>query len=123
MVVPDRSLPLLCEGLEHRSEPLSRQQPGDGLARPIARFGRRKNSAAADRQGTAAMVDGKNITAEIARYAAALRYDDLPPPLVELVKQIVLDTLGVSAGASGLALEARILADYVREAGGRPDST
>jgi 2-methylcitrate dehydratase PrpD len=35
----------------------------------------------------------------------------------------VLDTLGVAIGASGLAPEAQTLADYVREFGGKPDSS
>lgn len=63
------------------------------------------------------------VTRKLARHAAALRYDALPPALVEMIKQCVLDTLGVSMGASTLAPEARILADYVREQGGRPEAT
>src|SRR6476661_1195537 len=43
--------------------------------------------------------------------------------LVELTEQIILDTLGVAVGASGLAPEARILADYVEALGGRPESS
>jgi 2-methylcitrate dehydratase PrpD len=63
------------------------------------------------------------VTRRLARHAATLRYEALPPALVELTKQCVLDTLGVSIGASTLAPEAAILADYVREQGGRPEAT
>ena len=66
---------------------------------------------------------GKGITLQLARHAASLRYEALPPALVELTKECVLDTLGVSIGASTLAPEAGILADYVREQGGRPEAT
>jgi 2-methylcitrate dehydratase PrpD len=62
-------------------------------------------------------------TAQFARYVAGLRYEDLPQPLVHLIKQCVLDTLGVSIAASTLAPEARTLRDYVDEAGGRGVAT
>jgi len=65
----------------------------------------------------------KGVTRKLARHAASLRYEALPPALVELTKQCVLDTLGVSIGASTLAPEAAILADYAREQGGRPEAT
>src|SRR3954451_8258908 len=42
---------------------------------------------------------GINVTRHISECAAALTYDALPPELVELTKQIVLDTLGVAEGA------------------------
>ena len=63
------------------------------------------------------------ITRKLARHAATLRYDALPSPLVEMIKQCVLDTFGVSMGASTLAPEARILADYVRDQGGKVEAT
>lgn len=68
-------------------------------------------------------VTGQNATRNLARYAASLKYEALPPALVELMKQCVLDTLGVSIGASGMAPEGRIAYEYVREMGGRPEST
>jgi 2-methylcitrate dehydratase PrpD len=67
--------------------------------------------------------DGTNVTRLVSEHAASLAYDALPPQLVELIKQIVLDTLGVAIGASGLAPEARIVAEYVDALGGRPEST
>src|SRR3954453_21659635 len=68
-------------------------------------------------------VDGVDVTRQVSECAAALTYDALPPELIDLTKQIILDTLGVAVGASGLAPEARILADYVEALGGRPESS
>ena len=51
-------------------------------------------------------------TARFARYVAALRYEDLPRPLVDLIKQCVLDTLGVAIAATTLSPEAKIVAQY-----------
>ena len=65
----------------------------------------------------------RDITRRLARHAATLQYEALPPALVDLLKQCVLDTLGVSIGASTLAPEAAILADYVKDLGGKPEAT
>ena len=65
----------------------------------------------------------KGITRKLARHAATLQYESLPPALVEMTKQCVLDTLGVCVGASTLAPEAKIVADYVKDLGGKPEST
>ena len=67
--------------------------------------------------------DGNGVTSLIAQHAASLSFDALPQELVELIKQIVLDTLGVAIGASGLEPEGRIVAEYVEALGGRPEST
>lgn len=66
---------------------------------------------------------GAGATRALAAHAATLQYEALPSTLVDLTKQCVLDTLGVTIGASRLAPEARILADYVRDLGGRAEST
>ena len=66
-------------------------------------------------------IAGKGATRKLARYAATLSYESLPPALVELMKQCVLDTLGVAIGASTLAEEAGIVADYARDLGGKPE--
>jgi 2-methylcitrate dehydratase PrpD len=66
---------------------------------------------------------GAGVTRKLARHAATLRYEMLPPPLVELIRQCVLDTLGVTIGASTLAPEGRILAEYAKEQGGRAEAT
>lgn len=62
-------------------------------------------------------------TARIAQHVADLRYQDLPRALVDLVKQCVLDTLGVSIAASTLAPEAKTVFDYVSDMGGKPVAT
>lgn len=80
-------------------------------------------SQAADSMTTAAMAAGKDATRKLSRHAATLSFDALPPAVVELTKQCVLDTLGVTIGASGLAPEAKLVADYVRDLGGKPEST
>ena len=65
---------------------------------------------------------GQDITRRLAEHAASLRYEALPAALVARIKLCVLDTLGVSIGASALAEEAAIVADYVRDLGGKPES-
>ena len=70
-----------------------------------------------------AISSGEGATRALAHHAASLRYEALPPALVELIKQCVLDTLGVAIGASGLAPEADLVADYVRDMGGKPEAT
>ena len=62
-------------------------------------------------------------TTRIAQHAASLRYEDLPGALVALVKQCVMDTLGVSLAATTLAPEANIVADYVEDMGGKKVAT
>ncbi len=64
-----------------------------------------------------------NATRAIAAYASGIRFETLPPRLVVLIKQCVLDTLGVVIGATGLASEAKTIADYVFEVGGKEEST
>ena len=66
---------------------------------------------------------GKGVTRKLARHAATLRYEMLPPAFVDMIRQCVIDTLGVTIGASTLAPEARILADYVKEQGGKAEAT
>lgn len=66
---------------------------------------------------------GVGATRALARHAASLQYAALPAALVELTKQCVLDTLGVSIGASTLAPEAKLVHRYVAEIGGKPEST
>jgi 2-methylcitrate dehydratase PrpD len=66
---------------------------------------------------------GAGVTRAIAQHAASLAFEALPSELVDLIKQIVLDTLGVAIGASGLAPEARIVAEYVEAMGGHPESS
>ncbi len=55
-------------------------------------------------------------TIRLARYAAVLRYEDLPPPVVRLAKDCIIDT--VAAGICGSALPwSRIVIDYAERTG------
>ena len=65
----------------------------------------------------------QGATRRIAEYAASLQFDQLPGELVELTKRCILDTLGVTIGASSLAEEARPIYEYVKELGGKPEAT
>src|ERR1035437_6456603 len=69
------------------------------------------------------LTSSTDATRKLARHAASLTFEALPSALVSLVKQCVLDTLGVSVGASTLSAEARIVADYVKDMGGKAEST
>src|SRR5215213_9171915 len=60
---------------------------------------------------------GIKPTRALAAHAAELRFEALPAALVTLIKQCVLDTLGVAIGATTLADEAKVVADYVIELG------
>ena len=83
-----------------------------------------KGPAAGPRSRTAAGRDAPpEVTRALARHAATLKYEALPPALVDVTKQCVLDTLGVAVGASTLAPEAAILVEYVRDLGGKPEAT
>jgi len=75
------------------------------------------------RSGSAAAARGEGATRKLARHAATLRYESLPANLIQRTKQCVLDTLGVTIAASTLAPEGKIVADYVADLGGKPEST
>jgi 2-methylcitrate dehydratase PrpD len=66
--------------------------------------------------------EGSGVTRALAEHAANLEYQALPRPLIERIKLCVLDTLGVSIGATTLSEEANIVVDYVRDLGGKPES-
>jgi 2-methylcitrate dehydratase PrpD len=66
---------------------------------------------------------GDAATSRLAHHVASLDFQALPTELVTLIKQCILDTIGVTIGASTLATEAKLLFDYVNGFGGRGDST
>src|SRR3954470_22377489 len=66
---------------------------------------------------------GSGVTSKLSRHAATLQYEQLPTELVALIKQCVLDTLGVIIGASTLAPEGALVAQYVKDLGGKAEST
>jgi 2-methylcitrate dehydratase PrpD len=63
-----------------------------------------------------------NVTRDIATRVASLRYGDLPPDVIELARQTLLDWLGVTLAGSREDL-ARILRDEAIEQGGRTVAT
>jgi 2-methylcitrate dehydratase PrpD len=65
----------------------------------------------------------EGISLRLAGHAAALQYGQLPPELIDLTKQCVLDTLAVAIGASTLAPEGEMVAEMVNELDGTPEST
>lgn len=72
-----------------------------------------KNAAAAETPGA---------TAVLAAYVAALRYESLPPEVIEKCKACLLDTLGCMVFGATLPWT-RIVADLSREEGGAPQAT
>ena len=66
---------------------------------------------------------GSGASRALAKHAASLAYGALPPALVEITKQSILDTLGVAIAASTLAPEAKLVHGYVSRLGGAPEST
>jgi 2-methylcitrate dehydratase PrpD len=72
---------------------------------------------------TAAGETGEGATSRLAHYVHTLDFAALPSAMVTLIKQCVLDTIGVTIAASTLAPEARVVFDYVNGFGGRGDST
>jgi 2-methylcitrate dehydratase PrpD len=59
----------------------------------------------------------------LARFVVQTQYDDLPVTAREKAKRCLLDALGVSLAATGLADECRAFQEYAVEQGGRPDCT
>ena len=80
-------------------------------------------STVLESSATKIQTKGKDASLKLARHAATLRYEALPRELLELTKQCVLDTLGVSIGASGINDEAKLVHDYVCDLGGKAEST
>jgi 2-methylcitrate dehydratase PrpD len=59
----------------------------------------------------------------LARFVVRTHYDDLPASAREKAKRCLLDAIGVSLAATGLADECRAFREYAIEQGGRPDCT
>jgi 2-methylcitrate dehydratase PrpD len=67
-------------------------------------------------------MDDTNLTRVLAGQAAALDYEDLPPPARELARQCVLDYFGVALAGAGDEL-VQLLFDELAEAGGAPQAS
>ncbi len=70
------------------------------------------------------MVAAAPLAARFAEQIAAFRLKDVPPEVVAHAKLILLDTIGAILAASNRKYSAtRILADFARKVGGRPESS
>jgi 2-methylcitrate dehydratase PrpD len=63
------------------------------------------------------------MTPRLAAFAATLRYEDLPAPVVSHVKHILLDALGCALAATTLGAGCREVVAVMRNLGGKPEST
>ncbi len=61
-------------------------------------------------------------TKAVAQFASALRFDDIPAPVIAITKACLLDTVGVALFCSRLPWS-RSVADFARHAGGNGAST
>jgi len=65
----------------------------------------------------------EDVSCVIARHLVAVDYEDLPSEVVTVTKRSILDILGAILGASGTIPGCRKLAELVKEAGGKEEST
>ena len=72
---------------------------------------------------TAAATQPEDAGRTLARYAANLSFDELPPGVVRVTKQCILDVLGTTLAATSLAPEAPLFHNYVRSMGGKEECT
>ncbi|MDO8567726.1 MAG: MmgE/PrpD family protein, partial [Dehalococcoidales bacterium] len=63
-----------------------------------------------------------DVVYDLAGMAVKTRYEDLPPKVVEVTKNIIMDSLGVGFAGSGVPGVAPVI-DLVKEWGGREEST
>ena len=70
------------------------------------------------------MTEPVSRSTQLAEHLAAFRLRDVPPEVVAHAKLVLLDTLGAMLAASSRRFSAtRILLDFVRRLGGRPESS
>jgi len=62
------------------------------------------------------------VTAELVRFVAETRYDDLPQEVIELSRHFILDSIGSSYGGIGTSI-GQIAQALVRAFGGHPQAT
>ena len=65
----------------------------------------------------------RQITACVADFSAALRFEDVPAAVVAHAKWLLLDTLGVSLAATTLGSGCREVIAVMRRLGGKPEAT
>lgn len=66
--------------------------------------------------------DGVGVTATLARYVERIGFDDVPGPVIERAKAVVLDQLACQLACSELE-HGRIAIEFARQAGARGDAT
>ena len=67
-------------------------------------------------------IEVREPTRALARFAAGLTYEAVPPPVIEHVKLCLLDTFGCGLFGSTLPWS-KIVADFARDLGGKREST
>ena len=68
------------------------------------------------------MSSSPDLACDIAHFTASLRYDDLPPAVIEAVKTDILDTHSFALAGSSAEGIAEV-ADLVRGWGGQPEAS
>ena len=69
------------------------------------------------------MTESNSLSRSLASFVASTRYDDIPEHTRVIAKRCLLDGLGVSLAATGLAPVCRPFVDYAVEQGGHAQST
>jgi 2-methylcitrate dehydratase PrpD len=64
----------------------------------------------------------EDVVFALARNAARLEFEDIPPEVIAATKNALMDTLGVMLAASGNVQACRQVADFVLEMGGAKES-
>jgi 2-methylcitrate dehydratase len=67
-------------------------------------------------------VEGTSISRQIARYVHALRYESLPPEVVECTKRFIYDSIGCAFGGYGTE-DVRVMLEVITDQGGNPEAT
>ncbi|OZE96817.1 MmgE/PrpD family protein [Rhodococcus sp. 15-1154-1] len=65
----------------------------------------------------------RDLSQDLAEFAANTRYVDLPLGAVEAAKKSILDTIGVILGASGMEPAVRPIVELVTDAGGKEEAS
>jgi len=65
----------------------------------------------------------KDIAFTLAKNVVNTQFDNLTDEAIQTAKKSIIDTLGVMVGASGTTSSLGGLVDFVKEAGGKPEST
>lgn len=69
------------------------------------------------------MKNKPGVTEMLAKYAASLKYEDLPKEVTEIAKKCILDSVGITLGATTQGLGHEKLLGLIKNIGGREEST